>query len=141
MGRAGYDPVVVGTPAVQKTYAPAIKFDIQSRSFPQDSSGRQIPIDPVDQKVSMLIGIEFGTVASAPSQFNKLRGLLSRLPAARKPTVARQEIDRVLKLMIDAGDITINFVSVDTIASGTDQVGLNYTNLRTNTTPPTMPVL
>ncbi len=155
MGRAGFDPPQILTPKPIAQYVAAQQYSLQQRGFvyqdpPTGNAVTVLPLssgssdvqgmDPVDQKVALLIGIEYGALGSAPTQFNKLRLVLTRAPSSKKPTLARQELNRVLKPLLDAGDIVITDVTVDTVGQGVDQVFFSYDNLRAGTSTSDMQV-
>ena len=154
-GRAGFDPpqVIPSKPVAQ--YADAMQYSVGQRGFVYQNPATGDPVtvlplssgtnavqgmDPVDQKVALLIGIEYGAIGSAPTQFSKMRQLLSRVPADKKPTIARQELNRLFAQLLSAGDIVITDVTVDTVGQGTDQVFFSYDNLRAGTSTSDMQV-
>jgi hypothetical protein len=129
---AGSDPSIAKAPGVSFTGPPAaIEYDPGVRGYPQHADGSLVELDPVDAGIAIALGIEFGTVPSAPDVGNKMRRLLNRVPPQQLPTVAKQEVERLLAPWTSTGQVKLLTVVVDTsrFRSGVAAVAVTYQNL------------
>jgi hypothetical protein len=127
-GPAGSDPIVSTGPAVDKRF-PVPLYDLQSKDFPLDSFGEYRATHPVDQAVSLALGIQLGKVAGDPTLGNSLKAIIK----AGGPTLQNNVETRIrtaLKALLDASDIELGTIVVETIPLGGFLVAIPYRNLR-----------
>lgn len=137
---AGLDPTFIFPPHPVIPYPAALQFDPGARAYVQGANGRMVSADPTDSEVALALGIEFNSLPNANTFGNKLRQLLTRVPAAKQQGIATQEVRRVLKALLDAGRIQLIGVAV-TVPSqppGRTLIGVTYKNLMTGVVPPTV---
>jgi hypothetical protein len=122
-------------------YPTALQFDPNKRRYIQNADGTMAELDTVDASVTLLLGIEYGSIGTAPTFGQKLRAVLNRVSPARQQTIAFQEVARVLSAHITAGDIALLSVTVQPSNSlGQLAVFVKYQNLRASGQPVRPPV-
>lgn len=128
---AGLDPQVRTAVGPTPAYPRALQFDPQTRAYLQDSTGKMVELDATDSKVALLTGIGYGDVPADPTFGQKLRQVLNRIDPSKANAVATQELQRLLRSLIAAGDIVMRTVDVQApTALGQMAVRFSYKNLR-----------
>lgn len=139
--RAGLDPQNLTATVAIPDYPTGLQFDPNKRRYIQNADGSMAELDTVDASVTLLLGIEYGSVGTAPTFGQKLRAVLNRVTPARQQTIAFQEVARVLSAHITAGDIALRSVTVQPANSlGQMAVFVTYQNLRASGQPVRPPV-
>lgn len=130
--RAGCDPTLgITRPQATQPPPPAIAYNVGTRAYTQQPDGTLLRIDATDADVALLLGIEQGSIASAPSFGHRLRRVLDRVAPQYHQARAAQETARVLLPLTSAGRVQIPRVVVDSsrYKLGTAAVGITYQNL------------
>jgi hypothetical protein len=127
-GPAGSDPVVSTGPSIAKRY-PVPIFDPATKDFTLNSDGQYASTHPVDQAVALALGIQLGKVTSDVALGNSLKEIVK----AGAPTLQSNVETRIrvaLKTLLDAGDIELGTITVETAQFGGFAVAVPYRNLR-----------
>lgn len=125
---AGYDSVYASVGKVRRL-PQALYFDLATADFPIDANGFYKSVHPVDQRVALSLGVLEGTLASVPELGQRLRRI-TRISPTRAKRAVEDVIDLALDDLIEAGDIRLERVEVDTSIRGRTLVAVNYVNLR-----------
>jgi hypothetical protein len=141
-GGAGWDPVYIPAPPNPVLPPRAVKYDPSIKQFVLvDSSGNAIDVHPVDQIVALRLTTEQGQSASSPKLGTRIRALINGAAPAKHQQIARSEVLRVLKDLLDAGDIKlIDVVATTNATNGAVAFVISYTNLRDPLTDPRYPL-
>lgn len=129
-GLAGFDvPYIPGT---STPFLPrAVFFDpTTSQFYLQDEDGNYIDMHPIDQIVVLRLCTRQGQSKSLPSLGTRLALICARQPAQKVPQLATNEVKRVLKDLIDNGDILLVRVTTDNHLRGQNIFKVSYVNLR-----------
>jgi hypothetical protein len=140
VGPCGFDPVqYVGSQAT-KPPPQALIFTAgtgSGGSFVQNADGTMAATDSVDAAVCLMMGIEYGSIPSAPTTGNKYRRVLNRIPKASLLAAAQTETLRWAALI---GPTRIQILQVIVDATywklGSTRVGVTYLNLTKNRRSP-----
>jgi hypothetical protein len=132
VGPAGYDPPVT-SPASDPTRTRALRYDLATRTFVEDGTGGFVSIDPIDQKVALILGTEQGSVASVPTLGQRYRARVNGIDPKQIPAVVLDETRIVLAALISAGDIALLDVQTDAHVRGRVVIAVTYRNLRSAT--------
>ena len=131
IGPFGADP---GAGPSARTILPpqgAIDFNGATRGPTQLANGAILTVHPVDQEVNLCLGIEQGTLASAPTVGHRFRQI-KRAGGPTLQTECEREAARALAAPLSRGDITILSVVVDSQSvRGRLNIAVNYRNERT----------
>ena len=124
-GPFGADPVYV--PASTAAENPtASLFDLTAQAF-----DRKRLVHPVDQMVAMLLYLEDGSVPSLKGLGSKVRERIARASEQKIPAIVDDEVRRVLKPLVDAGDVEILKITTETANRSTRVLyQVDYANLR-----------
>lgn len=115
----------------------ALKLDGQTKDFVSDGAGGIVPAHPVDAKFFHRLRIAKGTIGSAPdlgqgiSQLKWIDPLTINAFVTDQVTLATQD-------MVEAGEVQIHQILVDTSTRGRVMFQVDYTNLlsgKRDTTP------
>jgi hypothetical protein len=107
----------------------AYKVDGLTRDYVRDSSGRFVGVHPIDAKVFHRLRILGGSVRSAPSTGQRIK--TAWINNTTIVAFVKDQVALTLQDMVDAGDIAIRNVTVDTRVRGRVMFQVDYTNLRT----------
>jgi hypothetical protein len=134
---AGVDPAYVPSLIVPLQTLVAIEFDPSTRQFVMNADGSFVGIHPVDQMVCLLLWLQQGDVPSAATLGNRIKVRISRVDPTTIPQIATDEVNTVLRALLDAGDIELasppgggSAVVVDTGVRGAAKIAVYYRNLR-----------
>lgn len=128
VGPAGFDPASI-TAATAEIGARALLFDPSSHDILVDDQGHYLETHPVDSRVMINLGLEFGIVASA----NTIGSLLDSLPIDDAEPMTAEALRRVtlaLADMIAAGDVALVLVNAWASPSSRAHIEIVYQNLR-----------
>lgn len=126
VGPLGFDPTAPASPSgLRQPLAPLLHPGTHDAVTLDNKL--LLGVHPVDQAVALALGVERGTIASAPSQGHSLREL-EHLQNDLEAQV-RQRIDQALSVLISRGDIALDSV-VTTRIEGGFVVDVSYRNLR-----------
>lgn len=126
VGPLGHAPVAApSTPGKRQELAVLIHPGTHDAIVLED--GSLLGVHPVDQAVSLALGIEASTVNSVPTQGHKLRQIVY----AGRDLKARvqQAVEAALRLLINRGDIALDSVTT-TRTEGGFFTDIEYRNLR-----------
>jgi hypothetical protein len=134
VGPMGSDPVAPFSPPTKRAPTPAaIQFNPTTGRFVMGSDGRFVEAHPVDQLVSILLGLPVKSHKSAPTTGHTLRDL----PGAGAPWFEAEANDRIkaaLSKPLLRGDIVIDSIVVNAIVDGPlkgrNEFVVGYYNLR-----------
>jgi hypothetical protein len=126
---AGFDAATTTEQRVAVKIA-AYKVDGLTRDYVRDSAGRYVGEHPVDAKVFHRLRILTGTIRSAPGTGQGVGSLKWIDPATIQAFVSDQ-VNLTLQDMVEAGDIQIRAITVDTAVRGRVLFQVDYVNLRT----------
>jgi hypothetical protein len=129
VGPAGYDAPVT-SPASDITRTRALRYDLATRRFVEDGTGGFVDVDPIDQKVALLLGTEQGTVPSVPTLGQRYRKRVNGIDPKAIPNVVLDETRVVLAPLLAAGDIALLDVQTDASFRGRVLIAVTYRNLR-----------
>jgi hypothetical protein len=129
-GPAGDDVTAAVGPPRAVTLPAAIQYDGATGDYPLDANGRYISLHPVSQRVALKLLLRQGSIASAPDVGSGFAAIGRGSSAAREDQ-ARKIVKTTLKSDIDAGDIELVRVDVDTKTSAfATLVAVYFMNLR-----------
>lgn len=118
----GYTPSQ--TVSVAAVPPPATRWDAATRAF------TTTPTHPVDARMMFGLTVELGTIPGSP-EIGVDRKKISATPLPRREAAIRDEIDRVTRAWVAAGDVAVRRVTVDLSVRGTASFVVEYENLRT----------
>ncbi len=131
LGGAGYD-VVYQPAAVAPAQSPrSLFYDPKIKQFVLvDANGSPMDVHPIDQIVAMRLTMYVGQSPSAVAVGTKFRAISSGFTPDRAQQMAKQEVDRVLRDLVQAGDVRVSAVSADVTVRGRVQIAVTYVNMR-----------
>ena len=129
-GPAGFDAPVV-SPGSDVTRTRALRYDLATRTFVEDGEGGFLDLDPIDQKVALLLGTEQGTVPSVPTLGQRYRSRVNGVDPKQIPAIVLDETRLVLATLLAAGDIQLLDVQTDASFRTRVLIAVTYRNLRT----------
>lgn len=106
-------------------------YDLRTRSFPRDETGKVKLVHWVDQAVSLALGVANGAVLSYTELGNRLR-TIKRAGGPRVAAEASDAIRVALKKLTERGDIGVSEVKILLPARGQIVALVTYINLRTH---------
>ena len=118
---ASTDQRIAATPA-------ALEFDGQTKDFSLDANGRFVSKHPIDSKVFHRLRIIAGTMRSAPATGQGISGKWIRNETIE--SFVRDQVTLTLADMVDAGDIAVRNITVDTAVRGRVLFQVDYVNMR-----------
>ena len=127
---AGVDLLAFTVPTALPPIPAAIFYSATSRSFTQNADGTFLAVHPVDQIVQLRLSIPQGKVPALGPVGARYLARFQGLTAAQLPSVALDETRVALQDLIDAGDVVVQQVTVDTSVPGATVVAVQYVNLR-----------
>lgn len=131
VGPFGRDPAIT-TARPSGTTPSALLFDVGTKQTLLDANGYAVSIDPIDQEVSLAIGVGRGTLTSSPDTGLDYERLL-RASSDTVLAIARDAVNVALAAPLGRGDVRVLDVQAE---SGGGRVSLvvTYANLRTGQT-------
>ena len=109
----------------------AVKYDVYSRSTP-DYNGLVESMDPIDQRVRLILSTPKGQISSVPDHGIDLTDVATSL-RSRLASAANLAVKDALAALISAGQIELNNVTTDVVGT-TIVITVDYTNLQTTKT-------
>ncbi len=135
-GPSGLDPLAPPSPPRSVTPPAALYFDGQTQGFPLDAQGHYVGIHPVDQAVALALIVRLGTLGSVPGLGAGFRNI--RKITTSTGTQATDMARIALASIVQAGDIMILDIQVETRRTGAVLIAVSYKNLRKIPTKPTV---
>jgi hypothetical protein len=133
---AGFDELAATAASLVKRPA-ALKIDGQTKDFVSDGAGGYETVHPVDAKFFNRLRIAQGSISSAPGLGQGISSLQWIDPLTINAFVTDQ-VTLATQDMVDAGEVKIHQILVDTQTRGRVMFQVDYTNLLTgnrDTTP------
>ena len=129
---AGLDPVGAFSPKPSLGTQPrALLFNITTRQHVINADGTMASVHPVDQRVTLALGVKLGSIPSAPGVGNKLR-TITRGSLAQLTAQANDYVEQALIAMTTAKEISVISIGVFAPQPGQLIVQVTYTNLITS---------
>jgi len=140
-GLMGHDPVYILVPPAPVLVPRAVKYDPSIKQYDLfDNNGNAIDVHPVDQIVAIRLTTEEGQSGSSPTLGTRIRKLCRAAAPPRHQQIALTECKRVLKDLLDAGDVKLISVVVSrNPVNGAEIFIITYLNVRALSVNPRYP--
>lgn len=127
-GPAGFDPTSITAPTATLG-GRAMYFDLITRDVPVDADGNYLEMHPIDSQVMVALGIQLGSVLSAPL----VGSTIANLPiddSVPMTAEANRRVQAALSDLIANGDVALVLVNAYAGPSWRAHIEIIYQNLR-----------